>query len=176
MTTIAWDGKTLSGDRMMTNGSRKFYSRKVFKKCDLLFGICGEISGCYQIMEDIIREIGTGIEFNSGKQVRTIYPIKTPKEVLSESEVLVVTRSGDVFHYSSHSIPCLVNNRDNDTYRSFAIGSGSHYVISALFLGKSSSEAIQICSLFDPTTCPYTDSITFDDKDVWFDIPCITNG
>lgn len=146
MTTIAWDGSTLSADKMASGGSHGFRTKKVFKlKNGELFAFAGEISVALSLLDwlDNDRDPST-------------YPQCMQNEMCAEGLLIDGKKRLWVYERTPHPIPVLE--------KTFALGSGAPYALAAMACGKSSQAAIKVASQFDPITGLGVDALKFGGK------------
>lgn len=131
MTTIAFDGRWLAGDSMLTdNGARDSEGQKVFKLRD---GTLVGFSGAYEDGLVLVNWMKQG-EPEEGRPKRlSINAIK-------------VTPNGEAFTCEGK----LKWWPMKDAF--YAIGSGAPYAKTAMYLGQTAHKAVQIASEFDRTT------------------------
>jgi ATP-dependent protease HslVU (ClpYQ) peptidase subunit len=140
MTTIAWDGKTLAGDRQTTWGGTPVRTRKVHKvrhpvHGTWLFGCAGSAFDCAAF-----ERWANGL----GQEV-----------VFSEFRVLAIHESGSIWA-ADESMKWLRLNVER-----WAIGSGSDYALGAMVAGRSSREAVQVAMELDVNTGIGVDCLRF---------------
>jgi hypothetical protein len=141
MTTIAWDGKVLAGDRLRTHDDKKMPATKVFKlgKGDeqVLVGCAGDSWDC--------------VAFVQGWIAHSASPLKNSRSFTA----ILVRRSGAV----------LIDDRLLEHPLSlpfYAIGGGADLAIGAMAAGKGAKAAIEIAARFDPKTGLGVDVVRFD--------------
>lgn len=135
MTTIAYDGKTLAGDRQSTFAGTPARTRKVFRTKEYLFGCAGDTGDCQAY-----------VRWALGKE-------KQPP--LSNVLILVIDRRMRIW--------CATEKMNwyqiGATF--WAIGSGANYALAAMHAGKSAEEAIRIASNLDTATGLGVDAVRF---------------
>lgn len=132
MTTIAWDGKTLAGDRQhsMFNGS----APKIFRlKSGDLFGACGQIQDAYAVREWL----------DGGEK---------PK--VEDGFHAILIRFGELIAIENKLILMPTPRQF------FAVGSGRDFAMAAMMLGKTAAEAVNIAALLDVDTGHDVDVLT----------------
>jgi len=140
MTTIAWDGKTLAGDRQCTWGGTPTPTTKVFKvkidKKKYLIGAAGATADCQAF-----------VEFVKGGFKDT----PTYKEFTG----LVIDREGRMTVYSENPNSSVLNPKF------WAIGSGGEYAMGAMAFGATAAEAVLIAADLDVNTGLGVDKVEF---------------
>lgn len=131
MTTIAWDGKRLAADRLALTADLKRTVTKIWRLPDsrLLAG-SGNLTTILEVKQWIIE---------GGERD------KYPKSMASENEwarVCVVSSLG-LHVYERSPIPVQYHEVH------FACGSGRDFALTAMMLGKTAPEAVEIASIFD---------------------------
>lgn len=124
MTTIAWDGKTLAGDRQhsMFNDC----APKVFRlENGGLFGACGEAQDSVAVREWL----------EGGEK---------PK--VGDGFHAILIKNGDLYVIENKLVLM------KPTRRFFAVGSGRDFAMAAMLLGKTAKEAIAIAAQLDVDT------------------------
>lgn len=131
MTAVAWDGRWLAGDSLLTaDGVRDSEATKVHKMKD---GTLVGVAGTYEDGLVLVDWVKRG-EPKEGKPKRlSITAIK-------------VTPSGEVFTCEGKVKWWPMK----DPY--YAVGTGAPYALTAMRLGRTAHKAVQIASEFDRTT------------------------
>jgi len=122
MTTIAWDGKTLAADTLITsNGMRVGHARKIGKRGRVLFAA----SGCLEFAQPFLAWCGNG------------FPGPPPPMKQDDNEAAGLVIFEDRIITFSHT--------GADTIRApfYAQGSGSPMALGALHAGASAEDAIK---------------------------------
>jgi hypothetical protein len=130
MTTIAWDGTSLAGDRRGNSGGMAYEITKVRRTADgRLLAFSGEV-GVGTLMLDWLDRGG-------------------PRPPAQDSErwatVLEIDLDGS----------CWCHGRDarwKVEQPFFAIGSGRDFALAAMALGRSAAEAVEVAARFDTGT------------------------
>ena len=141
MTTIAWDGVTLAGDRQATFGTTPRPSaKKVFKvehteHGAVLFGMSGLASDCQAFANWV---------FNGGD-----------KPEFKEIWVIAVDQKRNVWYCDNRLMFGIVRSKF------WAGGTGADYALGAMAAGKSAVEAVKIASTLDINTGNGFDRVTF---------------
>ncbi len=154
MSVIAWDGKTLAADKRACRGTLIYTTTKIFHKeviwkndpkdiRKVLLGYCGDADGGQEMMA----------WFCAGAD-----PDKFPPSQRTENGwagLLVITKSGQIMKYerTPYSVPV-----DDDQ---FTVGSGRDLATMAMYLGKTSKEAVELACLFDSACGNGIDILTF---------------
>lgn len=130
MTCIAWDGKTLAGDKMCTSDGLGLTITKVRRHENLLFAGAGNSSRIKEMLEWII----------AGRD-----PEKLPsfQREADRSVVILLIEDGQPYLYEESHVPIKLE------MPFMAIGSGRDYAMAAMHLGKSAREAVEIACIFD---------------------------
>lgn len=142
MTTIAWDGRVLAGDRLSHVGGTPVRARKVYRVRDpdgriALVGFAGAMVA----IEPILEWMRTG-EKPSLKNLKWTV-------MLVDDERVVHYMTSETCRWDS--IGSVV----------WAIGSGSDYALGAMYAGKSATDAVRIASRLDIETGRGCDVVTF---------------
>lgn len=128
MTTIAWDGKTLAADTLITsNGMRVGYAQKIGKRGRVLFGA----SGSLEVMQPFLAWCSGGFHGDPPSMKRDE----------SDASGLVVFEDRIV----------TFSNTGVDTIRApfYAQGSGSPMALGALHAGATAIEAVKAAAAVD---------------------------
>lgn len=134
MTTIAWDGRTLAGDRRGNAGGMAYELSKIRRTADgRLLGFSGDI-GVGMLMLDWLEAVPPG----GG-------PRPPQQDTDRWATVLEITPDG----------ACWCHGRDRSwriEQPFFAIGSGRDFALAAMALGRSAAEAVDLAARFDTGT------------------------
>lgn len=145
MTTIAWDGRHMAGDKMSVNGTSK-YARctKVHK----INGCLCAIAGPYDIGMEMLHwfQEGANPDDFPGIQMET-----------NEATLLVITPERRITMYERSPVPLIFEQE------MVAIGSGRDFALAAMHLGCSAEEAVKVAMQFDAFTGHGVDVIGFGD-------------
>ncbi|MBS4017521.1 MAG: hypothetical protein KGZ68_04715 [Dechloromonas sp.] len=145
MTCIAWDGKTLAADRQATGANTRMATTKIAKvqteDGPVLIGVAGRAFD----MQAFVHWAQTGFDLNT-------WP-KALEE--SESEALVVLPSGKTLTYEDSPYPIVFHEQKR------AIGSGIHFALAAMHLGKNARQAVQVACDLDVGCGMGIDTLTF---------------
>jgi ATP-dependent protease HslVU (ClpYQ) peptidase subunit len=139
MTTIAWDGAVLAGDRRISSGTTVYTSTKIRRTADgRLIGATGDYGVCIAML-DWLEQGGT-----------------RPQCQESERWVSAIEIMPDG--------TCWMHNRDTrwrveDGF--VAIGSGRDYAMAAMALGHPARVGVEVASRFDPGTGNGVDELAF---------------
>lgn len=135
MTTIAWDGKTLAADTLSTGT----FNRRVTKIWELrpgvYFGGCGFYSDVYEVM--------VWLKYRKQEDIPEV------KEFVG-----ILIEKGKAYRIEEN----LVEFPILEDYH--AIGSGASFAITAMYLGLSAEQAVDIASKFDEATGGYVMTIS----------------
>lgn len=131
MTTIAWDGTTLAGDKRATFGSIRTTVTKIRRgpKGNLV-----GISGTFSLSEPIFDWLLHGAERPEAQGEKNDF-----------CGIIEITPDGRCFKHERHG--CF---RIEDPF--FAVGTGSDFAIAAMALGHSAAEAVALAARFDTNT------------------------
>lgn len=127
MTTIAWDGETLSADTQSITGYAidQAPTQKIFKKSGKYFAIAGDYAQGLAIMDWIL----------GGDR---------PELQKPEYEVMVID-GGEAMVYADQLLPYSV-------LPPIAFGTGRDFALGAMLSGKTAAQAVEIASRLDPNT------------------------
>jgi len=146
MTTIAWDGKTLAGDRRANAGGLPYSVTKVFRLSDgRLFAGSGTA--------DCIEAVRDWLEGNEKQR-----PSFTKDE---DFAILVISKENGKLVCDRYELKCFPMRIEEKFH---AVGSGRDYAIAAMDFGKSAREAVEFASKYDIYTGNGIDVIEFDAK------------
>ena len=139
MTTIAWDGVSLAGDKQLSTNGWKSRGTKVQKAGKYLLGYSGPADAGVAMLE----------WFVSGHKKETFPAIQANRD--TNCTLLVVDtkhKAGEarILRYDCSPSPLVVEEPR------YAIGTGREIALTAMFLGKTAEEAIEVASLFDDST------------------------
>ena len=139
MTTIAWDGKKLAGDRK-TVDICMYAGTKVFKvgkgKETYLVGASGNSSDCDAFVGFAERGFKDRPKFTDFTGIR-------------------IAKDGTVTRYDE------MPNESVFKPKLYAIGSGGKYALGAMAMGASAADAVKIASEMDPYTGLGVDVVSF---------------
>lgn len=131
MTTIAWDGKALAGDKRVTYGALPCETTKIHRieapDGPLLVGGSGDGATMMEM-----------IEWARGGRDPAKHPEMMKK---SDNCFLVVDREGLRLYEKGSSGRQIVGR--------FAVGSGRDFAIMAMHLGHSAKEAVELATIYD---------------------------
>jgi ATP-dependent protease HslVU (ClpYQ) peptidase subunit len=141
MTTIAWDGKTLAGDRKVTTGSgiHDCNTTKIVKRKDgALCGTGGTTALCYAFQKWFLKG-------GKGK-------LPTLKEGQDELNAIIISPDGKLTIYDPAGF--------FEAYAPFyAIGTGYELALGAMAMGAKADVAVRIASQFDSKTGTEVDTL-----------------
>ena len=133
MTTIAYDGKTVSVDLQMTDGSNKFKYRKVFNITTEIVGIiAGDVNKCSKLIKRIVDKY-TVDEFENEED-----------DELDEATVLLYNKKTSKLYHVD-----LKDLSEVEMPAGYTCGSGAQGASVALLLGLQSQEAVKYASKVD---------------------------
>lgn len=129
MTTIAWDGRTLAGDRLVVQGTAVFgQARKVHRLPDgRLLGVAGPLAAFGAVML-WLRDGGD-----------------RPKDWPEQMEVIEVLPSGHVRSHEAMGVIAMERGPQ-------VLGSGGKFALAAMALGKTAEEAVRLAARLDTCT------------------------
>lgn len=139
MTTIAWDGRSLAGDRRISSGTVVYTSTKIRRTADgRLIGATGDYGVCIAML-DWLEEGGRRPQCQDSERW---------------ASALEIMPDGT----------CWMHNRDTrwrveDAFA--AIGSGRDYAMAVMALGHPAAKAVEVASRFDPGTGNGCDELAF---------------
>jgi 20S proteasome alpha/beta subunit len=131
MTVLAWDGITLAADRRANASGMPFSVTKIFR---IEKGIVG-IDGCMGEGLEIIEWLKQGAD-----------PEKYPsfqKDNERYVHALLIMNNKEIWRYERQPYPIIVE------MPFFASGSGRDFAISAMAMGKTAKEAVELACRFD---------------------------
>lgn len=118
----------MAADKQGNNNAYKFIITKIFRLKDGgVAGIAGDFASGLKVVE----------WFNGAEK---------PLFDKEDSFTVMVARDDECFIYEPSLIPIKIEQSF------FSIGSGSHFALAALHLGKSAKKAIEVATFFDPDT------------------------
>lgn len=126
MTTIAWDGKTLAGDRR-AGGTFLTRVKKIWRLSD------GRLFGCAGSLDEMTA-------------VRDWLEGEPKPKGLRDFTGILIELDGTVCRFEEKL------TRTPILERCHAVGSGAPFAITAMALGKTAREAVGIAARFDPRT------------------------
>jgi len=130
VTTVAWDGETLSADTgsLLAGLIDQHPTEKIFKRGKKLYGVAGDFTQAVAV-----------VDFISGKT-------KKPPVFMGEPsfDIIEVSKTGAaVYSNEFYGYPVGAPH---------AIGSGCHIALSAMLCGKTSKQAVKLAIKLDPST------------------------
>lgn len=144
MTTIAWDGKTLAGDKLTSMGGTPIVSTKVHAVKNT-HGIVEYLVGCAGLAADcqaFVRWVEGGFV--------------TERPNFQDVNALLIHDDGRIDHYTE-----MENVHHVGKLSYWAEGSGANYALGALAHGATAEEAIRIATQLDIHTGLGVDTVTF---------------
>lgn len=134
MTTIAFDGKSISCDTMMVNNNLKYFLHtKIFKSKNFLLAGAGELHYIQKVLRDA-------------------EGMSTDEILSSRSYEKEITENASILLFCLKSKKCfiLAGSQFVECLRvPVAIGSGGEVATGAMLMGASSREAVKIASKID---------------------------
>lgn len=144
MTVIAWDGKTLAGDKRTNFGGLHGQTTKVHRIGACLVGCAGNAAHIAELLEWV----------RAGRIPADLPKAQSdPKECVT---MLLIEPDGSVAHYESSPYPIRLANRQ------WAIGSGRDFALAAMHLGKSAAEAVEVANALDCSCGNGVDTLTLE--------------
>lgn len=134
MTTIAWDGKSLAADKLMSLQGLRGTCTKIQRGQDgSLIGVSGDFSTGLHAAQ----WVANGAD-----------PALMPATQDSENWVgiLQIKPDGTIWKWERGPVPMKIEDWI------FAVGTGRDYALAAMHLGKSAIEAVMVASRFDVYT------------------------
>lgn len=146
MTCVAWDGKTLSADKMASDGANHFTVTKIFRHEDLLVGFAGTICLGYAMRQWVIN--GCKVDEFPAMQATDDFAdmIIVSKQTRGKPIVMV---------YEQTPYPYQIEDKF------YAIGSGRDFALAAMHLGKTAKEGVAIASIYSRSCGNGIDTLTF---------------
>ena len=144
MTVIAWDGLCLSGDKRTSFGGLHGTTTKVHRIGGYLVGGCGNAA----VIAEMREWVGMGCK-----------PAEFPasqRDVKENASIIVISPSGSVYQYEHTPYPLRIENEK------WAIGSGRDFALMAMYLGKTSAEAVKLTAEFCSDCGNGVDSVWID--------------
>lgn len=140
MTTIAWDGQKLAGDKQINDGGRPIQGQKVYKVevkgKKYLLGFCGGQGAALKFLEHFKKK-----GFSKYPEVKEATII-----IISEDEGCTLEEDGTIT--PMNEVP-------------WAIGSGGDYALGAMKAGVDAQEAVEIAMDLDIHTGIGIDVVEF---------------
>lgn len=135
MTVLAWDGATLSADKMTTVSGTIFKCTKIERNEDCLLGFAGDSDLGFALLH-----------WWKFDRYRTDHKDSFPqgKDKDNWARLLVVRADRKLELYERFAIPIIFEPQQ------FAIGSGMDYAMAIMSQGSSSREAVRVCNELDP--------------------------
>lgn len=150
VTIIAWDGNSLSADKRIDFGCSVSTVTKIRKIENKLCGI----SGHGILIESFFNWVENGCSSENW-----------PEEIKNSESfngLIIEINNGEIKikKYEKYCpLPIIIEDEI------FAIGSGRDYALAAMWLGRSSIEAVDVACFFDPYCGNGFDTIYFDKED-----------
>ena len=130
MTCIAWDGRTMAGDKRVEFAGLSSMTTKVFRVRDGVVGMSGNGAMSNQMRA----------WYEAGAKANDF-----PEQQRGRDDwvALLVWRRDGLFLYERTPHPTKIEDKI------FAMGCGRDYALAAMHLGKTAREAVEIASVFD---------------------------
>jgi ATP-dependent protease HslVU (ClpYQ) peptidase subunit len=144
VTVIAWDGKTLAGDKLTSFGGMHATTTKVHRINGCLVGGSGNSA---QIQE-MLAWLRAGADVD-----------KFPSSQRCDRDcatILVIHPDGQVRQYEHTPYPLVIHNTR------WAIGSGRDFALAAMHLGQDAVKAVELACVLDTGCGNGVDSLTLD--------------
>lgn len=124
MTTIACNHKMMAADSQTCDGGISGKAVKIFRVNDDIIGFAGSL--------------GQGMKFVAWYGDRN-------KEApsLSDSNILILKHDGSIEQWDESMMPLVVKDKF------YAIGSGSHFAMGAMYAGKNPKQSVEIAIKLD---------------------------
>jgi ATP-dependent protease HslVU (ClpYQ) peptidase subunit len=150
MTVIAWDGKILAADKLMTMGAQKVTVKKIFKHETSTTTVLLGYAGCIAMGESLIDWFING-------QIEK-YPQQGQE---NGADLLVIeknkkTNKITIYLYSFETPNSITIEEDK-----FAIGSGFEGAMVAMTIGARADRAVELTSRFNKHCGHGVDTLTF---------------
>ena len=145
MSTIAYDGNTLAGDRMCTVGNTPMPFQKIGK-------INGMTFGCAGYAEDTVL-------FAEWVKTGMIRSSNTVPKLSTNFHAICIDANGDVYLYFEKLVPI-----PHQKGKPWAFGSGGEFAMGAMAMGATAKDAVEIATQFDINTGLGVDVIKLDSK------------
>lgn len=145
MTTICWDGHTLAADKRSCNGPTIYQVTKIFRVRGCLVGGSGSFSSVIELVQ----------WFAAGADPAKLPAFQNTKD--NNVDLLVIDKDGTILKFDSGPYPIKIESAR------YAIGSGREIALTAMVLGKTAEEAIEIASMLDCYTGNGIDTLTLDE-------------
>lgn len=143
MTCIAFDGRTLAGDKQATNHEcRSNVVTKVFKHNGYLIGIAGAGNLAFEMLD-----------WFKGGCVKLDFPESGEDEYAT---LMVITPEKKILIYTGRPTPVPYEQEY------VAIGSGRDYALAAMHLGYDAKKAVAVACHFDTNCGNGIDTVCFD--------------
>ncbi len=127
MTVIAWDGKTLAADKMMSFGTTNHVKvTKIIKIDGMLVGTSGSAALGNELKNWVAK----------GRKIEEFPTDQRDSEKCCS--LLIIEPSGTILLYNNGPYPTTIHDKF------FAIGSGDEFALAVMFLGRSAREAVNV--------------------------------
>lgn len=131
MTVIAWDGKTMAGDKRTNFGGLHATTTKVYRVNGCLVGCSGNTAQIYEMH----RWLADGAKREDMPAIQ--------RDIDKCVSMLVVEPTGRILQYENSPEPMVIENGN------WAIGSGRDFAMAAMHLGHSARVAVEVASALD---------------------------
>ena len=143
MTVIAWDGKTLAADKRAVNCGLVRTVTKIKRIGKLLVGVSGNTAG----MAEAFRWIEMGCPYDKYSDIL---------KDRNDGPSIMVIDAGRIILYGTSPLPTEYEDKI------FASGSGRDFALTAMHLGKTAREAVEVACLFENGCGNGVDELTLD--------------
>ncbi len=143
MSIIAWDGRSMCADKRAVNYGLTVACTKIWRLDAGLVGIDGVLCGGLELVEWI----------KAGADPKTLPDRQKDQE--RRGQAFLVTPDRRILRYEDGPYPFAVEEKF------FAAGSGRDYALTAMYLGKTAREAVEIACHFDNGCGNGIDELTF---------------
>lgn len=122
MTTVVANKNSMASDSLCSHGGLKSAATKIIKVNGDLIGVAGDLSDLYKFIK--------------------WYKNKKLKMVPINSDILVLTKKGDLYTYEDDIGICVQEEF-------YAIGTGSYAAMAAMYMGATPEEAVEVACKVD---------------------------
>jgi len=143
MTVIAWDGKTLAGDKRATCAGLIRTVTKILRVGPLLVAGSGDL--------DMV--VAGFVWVEGGRKPEEFTAAMRDRDT---SPDILVIEEGRVLKYERTPYPMLFEDK------LFAMGSGRDYALAAMYLGCDARKAVEVASEFDAGCGNGVDTLTLE--------------
>jgi hypothetical protein len=141
MTTIAYDGRTMVADTLVTDGwgMKELVRNKIWANVKLLVGAAGDHGDIHRWMAANLHD-----ETNIGHLLNVGYPSYSKND--NDPSIIVVNRTNGAVYRHTSGVFVRVSRPFH------AVGSGRDYALAAMHLGHDALEAVRAAAEFDVHT------------------------